>query len=247
MKVAAIADIHGNLMALEAVLADIKKQGVDLTVNLGDLLSGALQPRETAEYLMSLQLPTVRGNHERQLLDDTRPMGLSDSLARSAINDTQLQWLKALPASLNIEQEILLVHATPADDVTYWLETITAGGRRAATSEEAIARGGEPNVSLVLCGHTHIPRDLMLPNGTLIVNPGSVGLQAYDDEAPLPHVMETGSPHARYAILIRTGTAWRVEYRQVAYDWEGAARLALQNGRKDCVAALRHGRVVMPG
>ena len=68
MRIAAISDIHGNLLALEAVLADVATQSVDVVVNLGDLLSGGVQPRETADRLMELDLPTVRGNHERQLL-----------------------------------------------------------------------------------------------------------------------------------------------------------------------------------
>lgn len=65
MKFAAIADIHGNLLALEAVLADIAQRGIFKIVNLGDLLSGALWPAETADRLQSLNLPTVSGNHER--------------------------------------------------------------------------------------------------------------------------------------------------------------------------------------
>ena len=68
MKIAAISDIHGNLIALEAVLADIEASGADVVVNLGDTVSGALQPGETAQRLISLGLPTIKGNHERQLL-----------------------------------------------------------------------------------------------------------------------------------------------------------------------------------
>ncbi|WP_373371523.1 MULTISPECIES: metallophosphoesterase family protein [Microvirga] len=68
MKIAAIADIHGKHAALEAVLAHIAQQSPDLIVNLGDTVFGPLQPSATAERLMSLGLPTVRGNHERQLL-----------------------------------------------------------------------------------------------------------------------------------------------------------------------------------
>ena len=66
MRLAILADIHGNLLALEAVLADVATRHVDLTVNLGDLVSGPLQPRETADLLMSLNLPTICGNHERK-------------------------------------------------------------------------------------------------------------------------------------------------------------------------------------
>jgi len=61
MKIAAISDIHGNLFALDAVLADIDRRDVDLIVNLGDILSGPLLPRETADRLMALDLPTIRG------------------------------------------------------------------------------------------------------------------------------------------------------------------------------------------
>ncbi len=68
MKIAIISDIHGNLPALRAVLADIARQCVDQTVNLGDSLSGPLQPAETADLLMAQGFPTIKGNHERQLL-----------------------------------------------------------------------------------------------------------------------------------------------------------------------------------
>ena len=62
MRIAAVSDIHGNLFALDAVLADIERRGVDLIVNLGDIVSGPLLPRETAERLMSLEL----ADHPRQ-------------------------------------------------------------------------------------------------------------------------------------------------------------------------------------
>lgn len=65
MRIAALSDVHGNLAALDAVMADIATQAVDVVVNLGDLLSGAFQPAETADRLLELDLPTVRGNHER--------------------------------------------------------------------------------------------------------------------------------------------------------------------------------------
>src|SRR3954463_8753788 len=65
MRLAVISDIHGNLAALEAVLADIKARGVDRTVNLGDCVTSPLWPKETFEALEALSLPTVRGNHDR--------------------------------------------------------------------------------------------------------------------------------------------------------------------------------------
>ena len=69
MRIAILADIHGNVLALEAVFADLKFRNVDQVVNLGDCVSGPLWPRETAEFLRQLNWPTVRGNHDRWVTD----------------------------------------------------------------------------------------------------------------------------------------------------------------------------------
>jgi predicted phosphodiesterase len=69
MRIAIVADIHGNVLALEAVLADLENRKVDRFVNLGDSVSGPLWPRETAELLIPLNWPTVRGNHDRWVTD----------------------------------------------------------------------------------------------------------------------------------------------------------------------------------
>jgi predicted phosphodiesterase len=68
MSIAVVSDIHGNLAAIEAVAADIRRRGVDTVVNLGDSLSGPLLPRETAQFLMGQGWTHIAGNHERQLL-----------------------------------------------------------------------------------------------------------------------------------------------------------------------------------
>ena len=103
MRIAVVSDVHGNLLALDAVLADIKTRAVDLTVNLGDLLSGALQPRETADRLMELDLPTISGNHERQVLTLPRArMGRCDRLAFDTITEPQREWLSTLPQTLEL-------------------------------------------------------------------------------------------------------------------------------------------------
>lgn len=96
---------------------------------------------------------------------------------------------------------------------------------------------------MVLCAHTHVPRVVSLPNGRLIVNPGSVGLPAYEHDTPHPHYMEAGSPHARYAILELHSNGWHVELVAVPYNWQAAANRAHQNGRDDYVHWLSHGRV----
>ena len=244
MRIAVISDVHGNVAALEAVVEDIATQAVDVAVDLGDLLSGALQPRETADRLMALGWPTVRGNHERQVLT-TPPqlMGASDRLAHETITDQHRAWLASLPLTLEVADGVLAFHGTPTDDLTYLLETVEEGRARPATEAEVFARLGQAaSRPLLLCGHTHLQRVVQLPTGAVVVNPGSVGYPAYADDAPYPHVMEAGTPHARYAIVDDVTGSWQVDLR-VAYDWEAAARLAEANGRPEVARALRTGRV----
>ncbi|MBC2670891.1 metallophosphoesterase family protein [Novosphingobium piscinae] len=243
MRLAVLSDIHGNLAALEAVLADIAAEGIAMIVNLGDILSGPLQPAATADRLIALALPTIRGNHERQLL--TQPpaaLGASDAYAVAELGAAHRAWLAALPATLALHPDIRLVHGTPDSDLAYFLETVTPEGLRPATPDEVVQRAGPLGAGLILCGHTHVPRVVRLPDGRLIVNPGSVGLPAYADDHPWPHVVETGSPHARYAVVSRGADGWSAQLRRVAYDWETAARLAAARGRPDWAVALRTGR-----
>jgi predicted phosphodiesterase len=253
MKIAVISDIHGNLLALEAVLADIARQGVDRTVNLGDILSGPLQPAETADLLMAQDFITIRGNHERQLLALLEPgapapesLG-SDGFAAGKITTRQADWLRGLPAARVLEPGIRLCHGTPDTDLQYWLETVVPGlgkdgatGTRPATTHEVRERLGNEQRALVLCGHTHVPRVVQC-GGTLVVNPGSVGLQAYSDAHPWPHVVENGAPHARYALLEQAPGGWHVVLRAVPYDHETQADVARRHGRPDWAHALLTG------
>ncbi len=244
MKIAALSDIHGNLFALDAVLADIDRRGVDLTVNLGDILSGPLLPPETADRLMALNLPTIRGNHERQVLTmNPDDMGASDRHANETITDAHRDWLAALPPVLRMEDEVFLCHATPYNDVDCYLEDLVDGELRPAPLQRIAERTGTCDASLIFCGHSHIPKLSRLAGGQVIVNPGSVGIQAYEGHHPGPHTVEVGSPHGRYAIAERLPGGWTVEFVAVPYDWDSAARLAQQRGRQDWVQALRTGFV----
>ncbi|MEU8658244.1 metallophosphoesterase family protein [Actinoplanes philippinensis] len=245
MRIAVISDVHGNLPALVAVLAEIDAEGVDLTVNLGDLLSGYVQPAQTADRLIAAGLVTVAGNHERQLLtfgpDRT---GMADRLARQVLSDRHLGWLRSLPGTVSPVAGVLAFHGTPSDDLQYLLHTVEPSGVRAATVDEVVSRLGEVSgFDLLLCGHTHLAGSMRLPGGALVVNPGSVGWPAYEDDVPFPHRMEAGSPHARFAVVDDVSGRWEVSLRSVEYAWERAARAAEGFGRADVAAALRTGRV----
>ncbi|GAB2472297.1 metallophosphoesterase family protein [Promicromonospora xylanilytica] len=254
-RIAVLSDIHGNTPALTAVLAAVDAEGVDLVLNLGDIVSGAVDPRGTLDLLAERpEIVTVRGNHERQVL--TLPydeMGGSDQVASRVLNDADRTWLGSLPLTVVPVPGVLAFHAVPGDDATYLTQTVVPRstehpqGVREATDGELVERLGAAYgaYGLYLCGHTHQARTRDLPDGSLLVNPGSVGWPAYTDETPHPHRVETGSPEARFAIVSQAadGGGWTARLLAVSYDHEGAAAQADRLGRPDVAHMLRTGQV----
>jgi predicted phosphodiesterase len=239
MRLAVVSDIHGNLPALQAVLDDFAHEAVDGVINLGDSLSGPLQPLETAQFLMAQSWTQLAGNHERQVLTmNQAEMIRSDRFARERLGAAELAWMASLKPCQRYNDQVLLCHGSPRSDLEYLLETVEPHEFRLATGDEIAQRLEHVDAELVLCGHSHIARVVQAPGGQLIVNPGSVGLQAYDDEAPYLHFVEAGSPHARYAMVERRAGRWRVELRSVPYDHLSMARLASQGDRPDWAHAL---------
>ncbi|MFV3129300.1 metallophosphoesterase family protein [Niveispirillum sp. KHB5.9] len=245
MRIAVVSDVHGNLAALAAVLADIDRQGPDLIVDLGDKLSGPLFPAETADMMQGRDMLHIAGNHERQLL--THPverMGMSDRHANGVLEAHHRDWLALLPAQAELAGgEVLLCHGTPASDLTYFLEEVGEWGSRPAGHALVAERAGDGPARVILCGHSHVQRAVRLGDGRLVVNPGSVGLQAYEDDHVALHRNEMGSPHARYCLLDQARGQWAVTMREVAYDWDTAADLAASRGADAWARALRTGRV----
>ncbi len=244
MRIAVIADVHGNLLALDAVLADLRQQSPDMIVNLGDLVSGPFDPPGAADAQIGLGCPTLRGNHDRWVVQD--PSRRTDALPRRLLSPAHLAWLAGLPATLTLaDGAVVACHGSPAGgDEEYLLEDVAAGRTVLAPGTAIAGRlAGIGDASLVLCGHSHVPR-IVTVGGVMVVNPGSVGWPAYSDTQPAPHAVEVGSPHARYALLTRTGAGWSPQQRAVAYDWDAAASQAAQHGRPDIAHAVRTGRVL---
>lgn len=232
-----IGDIHGNAWALEAVISDAHRRGVSEFVDLGDVLYGPLAPRRTFELLKNIKLVAqVRGNQDRLIFEGTPTPTLD--WVRGDLGNEPLRWLAALPVSAS-HQDWILCHGTPSSDMTYLLEDVSSGFARVKSEPQIEALLGETLTPQVLCGHTHVQRLVRLSSGRIIVNPGSVGLPAFDDEEPVRHVIESFSPHARYAIIERS----TVSFLHVEYDWNAAAKKARELGRDDWARGLSTGRM----
>jgi len=243
MRIAVLSDIHGNVRALEAVLADIDHQNVDEIVNLGDCAYGPFDPSPVMDWLMTNDIPTVRGNEDVVLA--AGPAGQEPRMApfcRSRLSPSALTWLDALPLVRTVSGA-LLFHGTPRNESTYLLTAVTQNGPRTRPREEIAAMLPGISAPLLLCGHDHTPRHIQLANGTHIANPGSVGCPAYADDVPAPHAIENGTPHARYALIDLGNSSLEVALLTIAYDSAAAADEAMSNGFPDWAQWLASGRV----
>ena len=243
MKFAAIADIHGNCPALEAVLADITELGITDIVNLGDHVSGPLEAIRTADLLIERGFPSVMGDQDRILVELWRG-GKSGRSDFRQLEPRHFEWMASMPPTLIYREDVFLCHAAPNDDAAFWLDHVTADGSVHASSIDMIEAEAEGvDAELILCGHTHIPRVIRLRDGRMIVNPGSVGLPGYDGRTPVPYVVEVGTPHACYAILERTRAGWSTTMRYVPYDSTAMAELARDKGMLSWASAIATGWV----
>ena len=248
MKLAVLSDIHGNALALEAVLADLALQGgADTLVVAGDLCLDGPRPREVLERLQALGCPVVQGNTDRDLVHPT-PEGTDAEHAallhwtREQIGPVGLAYLAGLPFSHRVadptgETAVLVVHANPRD-----LDT----AMRPLAPQETITpllADLPAAINTVVFGHVHLPYTRKL-GGLLLADIASVGLP------------KDGDRRAGYGLLTWAGDRWQVEQRRVEYavdevvaqlraaDPPGAMQLIRQllRARYPNMAAARGGR-----
>ena len=242
MKIAILSDIHGNSWALESVLADIKQKGINKIYDLGDSLYGPLDPKGTFDLIKEWNINSICGNQDRYIVEnidkDHENKTLSFVLNELSVHATD--WLQALPKERVIDDEIYLCHGTPNNDTEYLIEKIYSdyvGIKQFETIDKQLSGVKQ---KIVLCGHSHSPSIIETTEKT-IINPGSVGLPAYDDDLPLPHKIENHNMKARYCILDLTGNLI-IEQIAVSYDFEKAAERAEMNKRDDWAKWIRTGR-----
>lgn len=205
-RVAALADIHGNLPAVEAVLADLARETVDLILVCGDVASGPL-PVETLDLLGALpRARFVRGNADRSLVTafdggqlSSWPGPAADWCASQLSRehrDFLASFSETIPVSVNGLGRVLFCHGSPrSDEEMMTMETPEERLRELLDGVDA---------DVVVCGHTHMPFERLVGR-VRVVNPGSVG-------------MPYGNPGAFWALL---GPG--VEFRRTDYDREAAA------------------------
>jgi predicted phosphodiesterase len=244
MRIAVIADIHGNADALAAVLAELDRLAPDALVNLGDVLAGPLDAAGTRDLLAARDILTVRGNHDRTMAArDPAQMYMSDKIASAQLSEADVDALGALPETAVVNGEVFLCHGTPRSDMGYWLEDI-AGGRTVLRDHDLIAADALGfDYPVLLCGHTHLPRAIHLKDGRLIVNPGSVGCPGYDWDIPADHKVETGTPNASFALLERRAGRWFISHHSVPYDTTRMVALARGFGQEQWARVLATGRI----
>ena len=229
MRIAALSDIHGNLAALNVVLADIERHSVDYVVCLGDLVSLGPFPRQVIEHILSLGCPVVQGNtdawYAEPLPDDWEPSNEQQALVYDCyvwldgqLTAEQHDFLLKLPFKQRIGP-VLCVHGSPRDNSEAMLPD-TQDEELAAMVADIPA-----GIEVVLCGHTHLPmrREVCIepgraPRDLAIVNSGSVGMPT------------DGNPSPCYALLQRGSEGWQVQWRRPAYEVEPAIYAAQRTG-----------------
>ncbi|WP_276255068.1 metallophosphoesterase family protein [Halomontanus rarus] len=206
MNVGLVSDIHGNRVALEAVLEDMPD--VDALACAGDVVGYNPWPADCVDAVRERAVPTVLGNHDAAVVDRTgfRFNGMAQAGVRHAIEhleDEQLEWLESLPEErLEFDGRVKLVHGHPENPDRY-------------TYPEDFSPRLLGDEDVLVLGHTHVQHAERYAEG-IVVNPGSVG-QPRD-----------GDPRAGYAVLDLE--AMTVETRRVAYDVEAVQRAVKDAG-----------------
>lgn len=208
-RIAVVADIHGNLPALEAVIRDLGERSVDEVLVGGDLVGRGPQGSAVVRRIRQLGWRSIRGNHEEYVLTFRKGDVPADWLEADEwsasrwmadeLSEADAEFIAGLPFSLTsrLAPELRLVHGSPRgtnDGIGPW----TSDRQMEAHAQSVRER-------LLVCAHTHRPLDRSFPTGR-IVNVGSVGLPF------------NGDRRAQYAVIAIANDRIEVEFRQVAYD-----------------------------
>lgn len=229
-RIGVIADPHGNLLALEAVLAELEREELDGLICLGDVAVGP-QPAETLARVRALGCPVVKGNWDEWFCDGIPPVDDGDEVKSKLVeigewwagqlSADDLELMRGFAATVELDlgdgANALCVHGSPSSNME---------GIYAVTPDETLARIlDDAEAHVLVCGHTHVQM-LRRHGQAVVVNPGSVGLP-FSDWAP--HVIRI-APWAEYGILCHDEGRLHVDLRRTTYDIDALLELSLGSG-----------------
>ncbi len=251
MRIAIISDIHGNCVALDAVLADQRARAPDQVICLGDAIQGGPQPAETVARLRELDCPVVMGNADAWLLTglNTSPTEAITERQRAVrewslarLTDADRAFIAAFAPTVTLDlggRRLRCFHGSPSsfDDIIFPETAHDEALRLFGLDGDADTR----NVDILAGGHTHTQQIRRLGQG-FFFNPGSVGL-SYSHHQPAG--VFRADPWAEYAILTvedgdgeGDGRALALEFRRVPFDLDALLHAYRAGDRPDTEAAL---------
>ena len=230
MRIALVSDIHGNLVSLEAVLADIAQKQVDQIVCLGDVPMFGPQPRQVLARLRDVGCPCVMGNHDLELLDMEKALAEAEGLplvaewmawCASQLSPTDLEyvesWQPTIEVQLDATTTMLCFHGSPRSNMDFILATTPA-----AELDEMLAGH---TARVMAGGHAHMHM-LRRHDDMLVINAGSVGW-------PLEQIPFEGMPRfmpwAEYAVVNWIDGRLGVEFHRIPIDLDAVKQAALDS------------------
>lgn len=227
MRIAIFSDIHGNLLAFDACLADLENQGgADIIVGAGDFCMDGPKPKRVLQRLVEIGAQCVRGNTDRFIAEPESQKVVNDEdLAqigwqRKELGEKFVGWLRDLPTQLRFgepDNQLLVVHANPANDLEHiWPDAADAELERLIGDEAA---------QTIAFGHLHLPY-VRTWRGKLLVDVASAGLP------------KDGDPRAGYAMLTQRSGGWEVKHRRVPFDVKKVATQLNASGIPNCAELI---------
>jgi predicted phosphodiesterase len=237
MRIALISDIHGNLVSLEAVLADIDRTGVDQIVCLGDVTVYGPQPQQVIQRLKALNCPVIMGNHDLDLLKPHPVQTGTDVLpweeelvawCADQLSTDDIEYSRSfqpwIEVTLDADTRLFCFHGSPKSNMDQVLAT---------TPGPELDKMLEGHTAVVMAGgHTHVQM-LRQHKGVILINPGSVG-------CPLEQMPFKGLPRylpwAEYAFVNWLDGMLSIDLRRVSIDLEATKQAALDSDMPDAAA-----------
>lgn len=231
MRLALLSDIHGNLPALELVLADLQAARADQAICLGDVASLGPQPREVVARLKQLAIPIIMGNHDQYLLEPERTekhhpwLRAMEMWCLAQLTPDDLDFMRSfkpqLSVALDAQTTALCYHGSPHSNEE-WIYPTTLP----AVLDEIFAN---QTAHVFIGGHTHV--QMWRPHrNSLILNPGSVGMPF---EFPMPGKNQHTFRRAEYALLDLVEGKLTVTLQQLPVDFTQIAQIARASGLPD--------------